>query len=150
MLNRPEVYNAIDYEPPVMISDAIAATNADPEVHAIILARDGKAFCAGYDLVFDTGGDGAGIEAGATILQGKENVHPSSSGSFGRRLHGSGLMLRALPKRPPRRRKLVLLRKTSRKVRCIGVSSHPLVARASARASERAGATMKWSNATCA
>ena len=59
-LNRPEVFNAIDDEMPGALSAAVAAANADPEVHVIVLSGAGKAFSAGYDLSFYAEGDGAG------------------------------------------------------------------------------------------
>ncbi len=59
-LNRPEVLNAIDGEVPALLSDAVAAANGDPEVRVIVLSGKGRAFCAGYDLTYYTGGEGAG------------------------------------------------------------------------------------------
>ena len=49
-LNRPEVFNAIDDEMPGALSAAVAAANADPEVHVIVLSGAGKAFSAGGDF----------------------------------------------------------------------------------------------------
>ncbi|PWE29410.1 enoyl-CoA hydratase [Maritimibacter sp. 55A14] len=49
-LNRPEVLNAIDDDLPGALSAAVARAEADPEVHVIVLAGAGEAFCAGYDL----------------------------------------------------------------------------------------------------
>ncbi len=46
-LNRPEVMNAIDDELPGALSAAVAEANADPEVHVMVLAGDGPAFCDG-------------------------------------------------------------------------------------------------------
>jgi enoyl-CoA hydratase len=63
-LNRPEVMNAIDDRLPDALADAIRRANADPGVHVIVLAGNGPAFCAGYDLAFyaeSTGGRGAGL-----------------------------------------------------------------------------------------
>jgi enoyl-CoA hydratase len=60
-LNRPEVLNAIDDEVPALLSEAVAAANADAEVHAVILSGKGPAFCAGYDLTFYAEGDGGGL-----------------------------------------------------------------------------------------
>ena len=51
-LNRPDVLNAIDDRMPQAIADAIAAANADPDVHVIVLSGNGAAFCAGYDLTY--------------------------------------------------------------------------------------------------
>ncbi|OGL29720.1 MAG: enoyl-CoA hydratase [Candidatus Rokubacteria bacterium RIFCSPLOWO2_12_FULL_73_47] len=49
-LNRPERLNAIDDAMPRELALAVAEANRDPEVHAIVLAGAGRAFCAGYDL----------------------------------------------------------------------------------------------------
>jgi len=59
-LNRPEVMNAIDDEVPALLSQAVAEANADGDVHAIILAGNGPAFCAGYDLTYYAEGNGNG------------------------------------------------------------------------------------------
>jgi enoyl-CoA hydratase len=50
-LNRPKRLNAITAAMPGEIAAAVAAANADPKVHVIVLAGAGRAFCAGYDLV---------------------------------------------------------------------------------------------------
>jgi enoyl-CoA hydratase len=49
-LNRPEVLNAIDGDLPRELAEAVASADGDPEVHVIVLAGAGRAFCAGYDL----------------------------------------------------------------------------------------------------
>ena len=59
-LNRPEVLNAIDDEVPGLLSGAVAEANGDDGVHAIILAGNGPAFCAGYDLAYYAEGNGSG------------------------------------------------------------------------------------------
>jgi enoyl-CoA hydratase len=59
-LNRPEVMNAIDEEVPALLSDAVAAANREPEIRVIVLSGKGRAFCAGYDLTYYTGGEGRG------------------------------------------------------------------------------------------
>ncbi len=59
-LNRPDVMNAIDDEVPALLSEAVAAANADPQVHTIILSGNGPAFCAGYDLTYYAEGNGSG------------------------------------------------------------------------------------------
>jgi len=51
-LNRPERLNAINMEMPGEIEAAVEAANADPNIHVIVLAGAGRAFCAGYDLVY--------------------------------------------------------------------------------------------------
>jgi enoyl-CoA hydratase len=50
ILNRPDKLNAINDDMPRQISDAIAKANRDDEVHVIVLAGAGRAFCSGYDL----------------------------------------------------------------------------------------------------
>ncbi len=49
-LNRPERLNAINDEMPGEIRSAVEAANRDDDVHVIVLAGAGRAFCAGYDL----------------------------------------------------------------------------------------------------
>lgn len=49
-LNRPTVMNAINGEMPQALADAVARADGDPGVHVIVLAGNGPAFCAGYDL----------------------------------------------------------------------------------------------------
>jgi enoyl-CoA hydratase len=49
-LNRPDRLNAIDARMPGEIGRAVEAANDDGNVHVIVLAGEGRAFCAGYDL----------------------------------------------------------------------------------------------------
>jgi enoyl-CoA hydratase len=49
-LNRPETLNAINYEMPGEINEAVKLANENPNVHVIILSGNGRAFCSGYDL----------------------------------------------------------------------------------------------------
>jgi enoyl-CoA hydratase len=49
-LNRPERLNAIDAAMPGEIRRAVELANDDPEVHVIVVAGEGRSFCAGYDL----------------------------------------------------------------------------------------------------
>ena len=51
-LNRPEVMNAIDDDLPVELAAAVAEADSDPDVHVMVLAGNGPAFCAGYDLAY--------------------------------------------------------------------------------------------------
>jgi enoyl-CoA hydratase len=57
-LNRPEVMNAIDDDLPVELASCVEKANADANVHVIVLAGAGKAFCAGYDLTYYAEGSG--------------------------------------------------------------------------------------------
>lgn len=59
-LNRPEVMNAINDALPQDLADAVAQADADPDVHVMILAGAGDAFCAGYDLTYYAEGNGNG------------------------------------------------------------------------------------------
>jgi enoyl-CoA hydratase len=49
-LDRPERLNAIDGRMPGEIRRAVELANADDDVHVIVVAGAGRAFCAGYDL----------------------------------------------------------------------------------------------------
>ena len=49
-LARPEKHNAMNAEMMVEITDAVKALGADGTVRAVILAAEGKSFCAGADL----------------------------------------------------------------------------------------------------
>ncbi|MCW5634932.1 MAG: crotonase/enoyl-CoA hydratase family protein [Rubrivivax sp.] len=49
-LNRPARLNAINEQVPGEIRAAVQQAEADDDVHVIVLAGAGRAFCAGYDL----------------------------------------------------------------------------------------------------
>jgi enoyl-CoA hydratase len=49
-LNRPGRLNAIDKVMPGEIRRAVELADADDAVHVIVLAGEGRSFCAGYDL----------------------------------------------------------------------------------------------------
>jgi enoyl-CoA hydratase len=49
-LDRPERLNAISESMPAEIRAAVELANDDADVHVIVLAGSGTAFCAGYDL----------------------------------------------------------------------------------------------------
>jgi enoyl-CoA hydratase len=50
-LNRPHRLNAISPPMPGEIRAAVEWANSDEEVHVIVVEGEGRAFCAGYDLV---------------------------------------------------------------------------------------------------
>ena len=50
VLNSPANYNALSLEMIETLSDALRAIASDDTVRAVILAANGKAFCAGHDL----------------------------------------------------------------------------------------------------
>lgn len=60
-LNRPERLNAISGPMLLALSQALLAADADPEVRCIVLTGAGRGFCAGLDLVDQTGGDGLDV-----------------------------------------------------------------------------------------
>lgn len=49
-LNRPEVFNSFNREMALEMQSALDKCAADPEVRAIVIKGEGKAFCAGQDL----------------------------------------------------------------------------------------------------
>ncbi len=49
-LNRPEVYNALNLDVMVMLSDALAFAATDESIKGVMLTGKGKAFCSGGDL----------------------------------------------------------------------------------------------------
>jgi enoyl-CoA hydratase len=63
-LDRPERLNAINLAMPQEIEAAVAAANADPTIHVIVLSGAGRAFCSGYDLIdyAETEGPNPGVQ----------------------------------------------------------------------------------------
>jgi len=49
-LNRPEVFNSFNREMALLLQSELDACETNPEVRAIVLTGNGKAFCAGQDL----------------------------------------------------------------------------------------------------
>lgn len=49
-LNRPQVFNSFNRQMALEVQQALDDCEADPEVRAIYLTGNGKAFCAGQDL----------------------------------------------------------------------------------------------------
>jgi len=49
-LNRPEVFNSFNREMALKLQNTFDACESSPEVRAIVLTGNGKAFCAGQDL----------------------------------------------------------------------------------------------------
>lgn len=62
-LNRPDRMNTISGPMLNQLTQLLLKANADPEVRAIILTGNGRAFCAGLDLVDATQGSGIGSSA---------------------------------------------------------------------------------------
>ncbi|MFK7828424.1 MAG: enoyl-CoA hydratase/isomerase family protein [Congregibacter sp.] len=57
VLNRPEKLNTFSTRMRTEMVAAVNALNADPELRVIVLAGEGRAFCAGADLADGFGGD---------------------------------------------------------------------------------------------
>jgi enoyl-CoA hydratase len=74
-LDRPEKLNALHRALWHSIPEAVAALDHDPDVRVIVLAGNGKAFCAGIDLVDHAsglaGGSLSGIE-GSAVAQRRQ------------------------------------------------------------------------------
>ena len=49
-MNRPELYNALNFDAKMEIVQAIREANKSPSIFSIILTGEGKAFCTGQDL----------------------------------------------------------------------------------------------------
>jgi len=52
VLNRPQAYNAFDRDLVASFASQLITLAADPEVRAIVICGEGKAFCAGGDLKY--------------------------------------------------------------------------------------------------
>lgn len=49
-LNRPEVFNSFNREMALLLQSELDACEKNPEVRAVVITGNGKAFCAGQDL----------------------------------------------------------------------------------------------------
>ena len=49
-LNRPEAYNAFNYEMISQLADSLTTLACDNDIKAVVITGSGKAFCAGGDL----------------------------------------------------------------------------------------------------
>ncbi len=50
VLNRPERFNPLSSEMIAALEAALATVGADPDVRVVVLAANGRGFCAGHDL----------------------------------------------------------------------------------------------------
>jgi enoyl-CoA hydratase/carnithine racemase len=69
-LDRPDRLNAFTHRMCVELLDALDLVDADPEVRAVVVTGEGRAFCAGADLsggesTFDASGSGSAPGTGA-------------------------------------------------------------------------------------
>ena len=61
-LNRPDVYNAFHRGMALELQQALAEADRDPEVRAVLLTGEGKAFCSGQDLSEAIDPQGPGLD----------------------------------------------------------------------------------------
>jgi 2-(1,2-epoxy-1,2-dihydrophenyl)acetyl-CoA isomerase len=61
-LNRPDKFNSFNREMALQLQDALDKAARSPEVRAILLTGNGKAFCAGQDLAEAMDPNGPGIK----------------------------------------------------------------------------------------
>jgi enoyl-CoA hydratase len=71
--NRPEQGNAITYDTPIELADAVERADLDPAVHVIVVSGRGKGFCGGYDLAafaerLDESGRAPSAQRSGTVL----------------------------------------------------------------------------------
>lgn len=68
-LNRPDVYNALNFDGKHEIIHAIKELNKNSDVRSIVLTAEGKAFCSGQDLNDRTvnSKDGSPVDIGNTL-----------------------------------------------------------------------------------
>lgn len=76
VLRRPDAMNAVDAATAVALRDAVADVGADDAVRCVVLAAEGRAFCAGADLREMAGGAGE-ADLGALL---RERYHPTILG----------------------------------------------------------------------
>ena len=62
-LNRPEVFNSFNKAMAIALQDALDACEKNPEVRAIVITGEGKAFCAGQDLAEATDPNGPELKS---------------------------------------------------------------------------------------
>src|SRR5712671_1273758 len=63
-IDRPDVYNALNLDVMVMLSDALASAATDESVKGVMLIGKGKAFCSGGDLKWISQ---QAVDAGSTL-----------------------------------------------------------------------------------
>lgn len=67
-VNDPDRRNAVTAEMSVLLREAVARAEADPDVHAVVVTGAGKAFCAGADLSALGAAGGGAAETGLQQL----------------------------------------------------------------------------------
>lgn len=68
-LSRPEVLNAMDWDVFVGLRDAAARAEHDPNVRAVVLAGEGRAFSSGLDTSLFASGSGDPLSIDISALQ---------------------------------------------------------------------------------
>lgn len=62
-LNRPEVFNSFNKSMAIALQKALDDCEKDPQIRAIIITGEGKAFCAGQDLAEATDPNGPPLDS---------------------------------------------------------------------------------------
>lgn len=61
-LNRPQVFNSFNQEMALLMQKTLANCAANPDIRALVIKGNGKAFCAGQDLAEVTDPNGPALE----------------------------------------------------------------------------------------
>ncbi len=64
ILDRPDALNSLDHESVIQFTERLSTWRDDPEVRVVVIAANGRAFCAGADLK----------EAGGATLPGEKTL----------------------------------------------------------------------------
>jgi enoyl-CoA hydratase len=92
-LNRPEQMNALNEQLRVELHAAFDEAASDPDVRAIVLTGNGRAFCAGADMSAGVGGGNTrsvwpyGLEEGMSVGRFVDNWRTSDRQGIDRLLH---------------------------------------------------------------
>jgi 2-(1,2-epoxy-1,2-dihydrophenyl)acetyl-CoA isomerase len=74
-LNRPKVYNAVNFELIDCLADHMVALSSDSKIRGVVISGEGKAFCSGGDLKWAASYP-EGIQAAFHTLGGR--IHQQS------------------------------------------------------------------------
>lgn len=85
VMTSPANYNALSIQMIAGLTDALTAIAADDNVHAVILAAEGKAFCAGHDL---------------RQMQAARGDDDAGRGAFGQLFSACAQMMQLIPALP--------------------------------------------------
>jgi len=75
--NRPDKLNALTYEMLDVLGEHIRTVQDDPDLRAVVLTGEGRAFCAGTDLQELMSGDRASQGSSRTVLRERDAREPA-------------------------------------------------------------------------